>query len=547
MLMNRDRFLVALSFMFAMLFAACDDDNEKIGGDNNDPTVIEKLYCKLLNNQDVNKDGGKFFWAVEANGNWTLDGEALPDWLSVEPLQGKVGTTHTMLEFAELTDGKERSFVLPFVLGEETVNITVKQVPEGGVEEEEWVCRFTEKQVFGKGGGTLNCTLEASVDWELSGYPDWLTVSPVTGQAGLTELTLTAGASGGMLRVGVLTFVLGDETVDVVVNQSLNDSYPTLSVDQDAKVSGNVATLYGSCAFESDELAIEKIGFLYRAEGDTEWIDLTSESSIENGTFTFEKAETFSWGTIYEYKPYALLNGTIYEGEVRTFTIERRTIEDGIWYYENFDGMYNPETKEYTAFAKSKNYDIRDLDDFNTNGGFLRKNQPNAQYRSVKSNGTTNYFRCNPKCGGNDGRISAQIKPDDVTSSWNLPEGTSLYPGASGNWKYISYYETGLTLTITGLDFTGAGNLQLSVGCMKEGSSTDKLPDGFLEIFVSVDGEQWDKVEYSYVQLTLPAGAQKYWKQVVVDNISDRVTALRLGLPTYSVGAIDDIKMIAQP
>lgn len=80
--MNGNKFLITLLAMFVMTFAACnDDDDEPIGGDGNDgSTVIEELYCKLLNNQSVNKDGGRFFWAVEANRKWTLDGEALPEW-----------------------------------------------------------------------------------------------------------------------------------------------------------------------------------------------------------------------------------------------------------------------------------------------------------------------------------------------------------------------------------------------------------------------------------------------------------------------------------
>lgn len=90
-----------------------------------------------------------------------------PGVVTVEPLQGRNGTTNVVLEFTKLTDGSERSFTLPFVLGDETVNITVKQVPEGGAEEEDLVCRFTERQVFGKGGGTLKCILQASADGRL--------------------------------------------------------------------------------------------------------------------------------------------------------------------------------------------------------------------------------------------------------------------------------------------------------------------------------------------------------------------------------------------
>ena len=552
--MNGNKFLITLLAMFVMTFAACnDDDDEPIGGDGNDgSTVIEELYCKLLNNQSVNKDGGRFFWAVEANRKWTLDGEALPEWLTVEPLQGRNGTTNVVLEFTKLTDGSERSFTLPFVLGDETVNITVKQVPEGGAEEEDLVCRFTERQVFGKGGGTLKCILQASADWTISEDIDWLTVEPMSGSAGQTELTLTATPSGGILRVGALTVTLAGEKVDLMINQSLNDTYPTLTMEKEAEVSGNEVTLYATCAFESDEAYVDAVGFSYRdvTAGALTWIDMPSSSEIVNGVFEFSVKQRFDWGSIIEYKSYAMLNGERYESDVNRCETEKRVVEDGVWYYENFDGMYDPETKTYKQEAKDKGYryGTGELSLFNTHGGFLRKNQPNAQYSSTRASGTE-FFRVNPLSTGNDGWISAQIKPEGVNSEWNLEEGTQLYPGASGNWKYINYYESGLKLTVTGLDFVGAGDLQLTFGCfLKNYTNKDELPAGILQVFVSVDGEQWEELKYSCISLPVVPGAAKYWRQVVINNIPDKITALRIALPSSGyVTAIDDIKMIAQP
>lgn len=547
--MNKNRYLVALLAVFAMVFTGCSD-NEEEAVKKGDTEEIEGFGCKLLNNRDVDRAGGAFYWAVKASEPWTLDAEELADWLTIQPLEGKAGTTAVTLIFNELPDDSERTMELPFVLGGKEVKITVKQTLEGGKEAEGPQCWFTENNVFGKDGGSITCTLQASADWTLSEDVDWLTVSPMEGQAGQTELTLTATPSGGILRIALLSFALDGEIVELVMSQNLNDSKPSLTFSKEAVMTGNQVEMFGRCEFENDELVLEEVGFAYKPEGtgDDKWTNLPSESAITNGTFDFTQAVQLSWGTTYVYKPYAKLNGTVYSGEEVTFTIENRVIDDGVWFYENFDGMYNPDTKVYSEAAIKKIYDFRDLKEFDENGGFLRKNQPNAQYKSVKGDGKTNFFRLNPKSGSNDGRISAQIKPESVTSEWKLPEGTELYPGASGNWKFINYYEAGLSLTITELDFTGAGNLQLTLGCFhKNASGKDELPVGVLSIFVSVDGKQWNELKYSCIPVNTPVGAEKYWRKVVVNGVSDKITALRFVLPQSNVMAIDDIKVTAQP
>lgn len=554
--MNKNKFLIALLAMFAtfaMFFAGCDSDNEEEAIKKENPGGIEEFGCKLLNNREINKDGGTFYWAVKASDAWTLDADLLSEWLTIEPLEGKAGTTAVILVVTELPDDKERAMELPFVLSGKEVKITVKQTLEGGKDEEteEPVCRFAENKVFGKDGGSLTCILETSADWTLSEEVDWLTVSPMEGKAGQTQLTMTAEASGGILRMALLTFELDGEMAELVISQNLNDSRPALTLSQEADVVGNYVTMYGHCAFENDEVALEKVGFAYRVDGTTDaWTYLPSDSEITYGAFDFAAKGQLRWGKTYAYVPYAKLNGKIYEGEGGTFTIEDRDTEDGVWYYENFDGMYDPNTKEYTqaAITKGYKYGSGELSLFDASGGFLRHNQPNAKYKSVKFDGKTEYFRLNPCSGGNDGRISAQIKPDDIKSDWNLPEGTQLYPGASGNWKYHVHYEQGTSLTITDLDFIGAGKLQLTFGCSDlDYPTVSGLTYGILEVYTSVDGEKWNKWSFANVSLNPPVSARWYWKQLMIKNIPENITGIRFVMPKSNRMAIDDIKVVAQP
>lgn len=536
MLMNRNRFLITLLAVFAMVCAACnDDDDEKIGeGDNGGSTVVEELYCELLNNQDVNKDGGKFFWAVEASEKWTLDGEELPEWLGVEPLQGRAGTTHVVLEFAELTDGKARSFALPFVLGDETVDITVKQVPEGGVEKEDLVCRFGDNKILGVDGGELTRTLLVSESWTVTTDCDWLTVSPTSGEAGEKELTFSASPSGGILRVAVLEFALSDTVIRLSVSQSLNQTAPVMTIGKEAKVVGAQATLSGHCQFVNDELALEEIGFAYRPKTTETWEYLVGDLTETSGSFDFEYTEMLSWGTEYVYKPYAKLDGETYFGEEGEFVTENRTVEGGIWYYENFDGMYDPETKIYAQVAIDKSYGFNGLaNDFETGGGYLRKNQPSASY-------SLSNFRININNSSNDGYISAYITPNDqVLGNWPLTGeslGAQFYDGASGNWRMICRYVSSWNLTISGLDFSGSSALQLTFGWHNLTNSVQ--PSQVLKVYVSSNGTDWTEITY-----TAPTTGRKGWRLVTVEDFPNTTKAIRWEVSNGGsyVCAIDDI------
>lgn len=539
--MNRNRYLIALLAVFAMIIAGCGSEEDVI--ENGDPGGTEEFGCKLLNNREIDRTGGTFYWAVKASEAWTLDADSLADWLTIEPSEGKAGTTAVTLVFAELPDDKERAMELPFVLGEKEVKITVKQTLEGGKEEAEGpLCRFTENAAFGKSGGSLICTLETSADWTLSENVDWLTVSPMEGKAGKTKLTLTAEASGSILRMALLPFTLDGEIVELFIGQTLNDFVPTLTLSQEVELAGSEATMHGHCAFENDEMALEEVGFAYKVEGadNSSWIHLPSESAITNGEFDFTAVARLSWGTTYVYKPYAKLNKKIYEGEETTFTIENRVVEDEVWYYENFDGMYNPETKVYSATAQNKNYDFRVLDEFDTNGGFLRKNQPAAKYEIPN-------FRLTITSGSNDAYPSAVIHPDGFYSWWTgkYPAETQLYTGASGNWKSVARYTKDWNFTVTGLDFSGASDLQLTFGCFYWPTSKIQLPDGVLKVFVSADGKDWNEVAYSYNTLLTK---EKYWRHIVVDDFPSTTTAIRILLnDSAQILALDDIKVMTRP
>lgn len=534
--------------MVAMVFTACDDDGgDEIKDNEGGETALSGL--KLLNNREIDRNGGTFYWAVKAAGEWTLDAASLPGWLQMAPLKGEKGTTGVVVEFAELAEDTERMAELPFKMGTEEIKIAVKQTADGKTASA--VCEFLDTKMFGIEGGELLRRVSVSADWTVTTADSWLAVSPANGVAGETELTLNAEASNGVdVRVAVLRFDLGDTIMELAVIQGLNQSFPKLGVTEEAAVSGRQVTMKGDCEFINDELAISEVGFAYSEQGTEEWQELPCEADLTNANIAFETVVILEYGQSYDYKPYAKIGEEVFYGEVASFDIEGKPAPaDGVWYYENFDGMYDPETGEYQK--KITNYRYWDYKQFDEHGGFLRKNQPNCQYKLEMDdmiNGNLCYISM--RNSAVDGRLSAQIHAPDVEGLPGIAEGTQFYPGASGNWKIGSNWKANWNFIVTGLDFAGAGNLQLTFGCATDGGSLSTLPAGRMEVYVSTDdGATWEKKEYT-VGAPVDIANNKWWKPVTVDHLSDEITAIRIVLNVNSTSvsmALDDIKVVAVP
>lgn len=71
---------------------------------------------------------------------------------------------------------------------------------------------------FEAAGGIQNVTVTSSVVWTVTYAPDWLTISPISGN-GDWSVTLTASANSGLYRTGSITFSANGVT-DVYVNVS---------------------------------------------------------------------------------------------------------------------------------------------------------------------------------------------------------------------------------------------------------------------------------------------------------------------------------------
>ena len=549
--MRKYRYLLIMSLLFIGMAVGCDDEEsapEPTPGDN---TGGDALVCKLLNNRAVDRKGGTFFWTVEASEPWELE-PSFASWVSVEPLSGRGGKTDVLVQFEELEGNKERSTDLSFVLGEENVLITVRQTMEDGAAGEELVCRFADNQVFGIEGGKMTRVVQASKAWTLEEDSEWLTVLTTSGDAGDTEVEMEATASNGNIRVAALRFILGDSIVELAVVQGLNQNFPLLTLTENVEVNGGQATLFGHCKFVNDEKTLEEVGFAYRLkEGDPNaWDYVVEKDAIVESEFEFqETARRLRTGYEYIYKAYAVLDGEKYFSDESTFMTE--IIEppaDGVWYYENFDGMYDPDTKTYSQNAIDKDYAYSQSLIFEADQGYLRKNQPNAAYLIEPYRiDINNLF---------NGITSANIYPQGTAMGWQFPwwaknssEVMQFYEGASGNWKAVARYPTSpWTCTISGLNFEGGEGLQLTFGCYCGGAASSiELPaDAQLKVEVSDNETDWKELSYGYKEpLVYNGNSCREWKHIVVDDFPDDAAAIRISIQpsTRYIFCIDEIKV----
>lgn len=75
--------------------------------------------------------------------------------------------------------------------------------------------------VLPSAGGSESVSLNANLDWSVSGVPDWLEVSPESGQGSLYKqsVTVTAKANASAAREAVLTFLIEGGSYDLNVKQ----------------------------------------------------------------------------------------------------------------------------------------------------------------------------------------------------------------------------------------------------------------------------------------------------------------------------------------
>ncbi len=133
-------------------------------------------------------------------------------------------------------------------------------------------------------GGQVKVTVSATDAWEITGAPEWLTVSPTSGKAGETTVTFSAEATA--------------ETRDAVFYLNIGEVQQVLNALQMAE---KVEVPISTCA-EVNNNGVD--GKIYRVKG-----TCTSIANTQYGNWYL----TDDTGTVYVY-------GTLYNGATQQFT-----------------------------------------------------------------------------------------------------------------------------------------------------------------------------------------------------------------------------------
>jgi hypothetical protein len=147
------------------------------------------------------------------HGSWSV--ESKPDWVTVSPTSGSGGDQVTVSTTANA--GAARQGEVVFVSNGRSVSMTVSQAEV----DTEISVYSTYWWVWAGGSSGLTSTVMLNRGtWELQSAPSWVTVTPTTGGAGSTVVSLSVPENPGPSeRQGYVVFVSNGQTATIDVNQ----------------------------------------------------------------------------------------------------------------------------------------------------------------------------------------------------------------------------------------------------------------------------------------------------------------------------------------
>ena len=189
--------------------------------------------------------GGEKKITVTSTGNWKLDEtEPLPDWLSVEPKQGRSGTQVTVTAVPNAEKGIHRA-ALTFVLSDAENTKQVVVLTQTGRPEEFITVAPFQDYIFPIEGETKEnyFTVESTGEWTVtSSNAEWFPVETKSGAEGTTKVTIKADANSKGERKTKLTFALKEKPdvkqVVMLTQKGKSDPTPAPNAVEDVALAG---------------------------------------------------------------------------------------------------------------------------------------------------------------------------------------------------------------------------------------------------------------------------------------------------------------------
>ncbi len=207
--------ILSLAFIATALFAAtgCSDN-----GDDKPSATELSLTPKTLSFEAA---GGSQSFAITCNGSWTISGTT--DWCTIEgnKMSG-TGNQFITVEVATNPGANIRDATIKVTSGAVTQTV--------GITQEAAELNVQERIDLPAEGGTGIVNIECNTSWEITDYPEWCTVTPLSGTGdGMFEVTVAENLSVDPLS-DTITITAGNITQYIEVVQA--GALPELTVSE---------------------------------------------------------------------------------------------------------------------------------------------------------------------------------------------------------------------------------------------------------------------------------------------------------------------------
>ncbi len=166
--------LFVLSSTIFFMLCSCGDGDEKIN--TLDPIEISSNLNSIVFGENGDAEEIKF----TANSSWQINLEetkVAPSWLTVKPMSGGVGAVTLSVDAKLNTTFIDRKAIIEIVAGGKKYPISVKQ---DALKRTITIDKVNESVGVNKGSFVVNVT--SNDEWNTSGVPDWVTLTPNKGQ-----------------------------------------------------------------------------------------------------------------------------------------------------------------------------------------------------------------------------------------------------------------------------------------------------------------------------------------------------------------------------
>lgn len=156
--------------------------------------------------------GDSYDVTVNANVAWTA--EAQDKWVTVSPAEGVAGETKVTVTVKKNNSEDARETSVTFAGEGAVATVAVKQFGKDVVSVDKKSYAATPA------GGSDAVKVTSNTDWTATADADWVTVTPASGAAGETAVTVAVAANAGAeAREAKVTFVAGDAKAEYTVSQ----------------------------------------------------------------------------------------------------------------------------------------------------------------------------------------------------------------------------------------------------------------------------------------------------------------------------------------